>query len=80
MYAGEYTKFGSNSNYQIVDERIVGKKPKKLTFSEASAIPLVSLTAYEGLVEEMGIPDNGKSSNKTILVIGGAGGVGSTVV
>ncbi|KAL4504440.1 hypothetical protein ABPG72_009886 [Tetrahymena utriculariae] len=82
FYAGSWLRSGSNQNYQIVDERIVGKKPKKLSHSEAAAIPLVALTAYEGLVEEMRIPYSGKQQklNKTILIVGGAGGVGSITI
>ncbi|EAR96383.1 zinc-binding alcohol dehydrogenase family protein (macronuclear) [Tetrahymena thermophila SB210] len=82
FYAGSYIRNGSFQNYQIVDERIVGIKPKKLSHSEAAAIPLVALTAYEGLVEEMRIPYTGKQQklNKTILIVGGAGGVGSMTI
>ncbi|KAL4456205.1 hypothetical protein ABPG74_014166 [Tetrahymena malaccensis] len=82
FYAGSYLRSGSNQNYQIVDERIVGKKPKNLSHTEAAAIPLVALTAYEGLVEEMRIPYSGiqQKLNKTILIVGGAGGVGSMTI
>ncbi|KAL4431815.1 hypothetical protein ABPG74_015255 [Tetrahymena malaccensis] len=82
FYAGSNLRSGSHQNYQIVDERIVGKKPKKLSHTEAAAIPLVALTAYEGLVEEMRITDTGKQQkiNKNILIVGGAGGVGSMTI
>ncbi|KAL4456206.1 hypothetical protein ABPG74_014167 [Tetrahymena malaccensis] len=82
IYSGEYSKQGTNANFQIVDERIVGKKPKKLSHAEAAAIPLVSLTAYEGIVEEMRISPTEKHKNqdKYILIVGGAGGVGSTAI
>ncbi|KAL4456208.1 hypothetical protein ABPG74_014169 [Tetrahymena malaccensis] len=82
IYSGDFTKLGSNSNYQIVDERLVGKKPQKLTHSEAAAIPLVALTAYEALVEELDILESNKIQNqsKKILIVGGAGGVGSIAI
>ncbi|EAR96382.1 zinc-binding alcohol dehydrogenase family protein (macronuclear) [Tetrahymena thermophila SB210] len=82
IYSGEYTKHGSNANYQIVDERIVGNKPRKLSHAEAAAIPLVSLTAYEGIVEEMRISPTEKqhNQNKNILIVGAAGGVGSSAI
>ena len=50
FYAGDITRPGSNSEYQLVDERIVGKKPTSLTFAEAAALPLTSITAWEALV------------------------------
>jgi len=64
-----------------VDERIVGTKPKNADFPTAAAIPLVGLTAWEGLFENMHIPlDKNLNKGKTILVVGGAGGVGSIAV
>lgn len=77
-YAGDITKSGSNSELQLVDERIAGKKPANLTFSEAAAMPLTTLTAWEMIFDRMRI--NGKDSGKTILIIGGAGGVGSIAI
>ncbi len=77
-YAGDITKSGSNSEFQIVDERIVGKKPAKLSYSEAAAMPLTTLTAWEILFDRMRI--NEKDKEKTILIIGGAGGVGSIAI
>ncbi|EAR84008.1 zinc-binding alcohol dehydrogenase family protein (macronuclear) [Tetrahymena thermophila SB210] len=82
FYAGSNLRSGSHQNYQIVDERIVGKKPKNFSHTEAAAIPLVALTAYEGLVEEMKIEDTKKAqrNDKTILIVGCAGGVGSITI
>ncbi|KAL4468867.1 hypothetical protein ABPG72_008794 [Tetrahymena utriculariae] len=82
FYAGSNLRSGSHYNYQIVDERIVGKKPKKHSHIEAAGIPFVALTAYEGLVEEMRIPNTGKFQriDKTILIVGGSGGVGRMVI
>lgn len=78
FYAGSFIRSGSDSEYQVVDERIVGDAPKNLKDDEIAAMPLTSLTAYEGLFEQMGLSFN-KDANegKTILIINGAGGVGS---
>lgn len=77
-YAGSFKRSGSNSEYQLVDERIVGNTPKSLTDAQAAAMPLTSLTAYEALFEQLSLSQD-KTSNegKTILIINGAGGVGS---
>lgn len=79
FYAGDLTRQGCNAEYQIVDERIVGKKPKSLTIAEAAAMPLTSLTAWEVLFDRIRI-DPKKDKGKTILIIGGAGGVGSIAI
>lgn len=77
-YAGDLTRPGSNAEFQLVDERIVGKKPKSLSFSEAAALPLTTLTAWELLFDRMEVKK--EDANKSILVIGAAGGVGSILV
>ncbi len=78
FYAGSFIRSGSDSEYQLVDERIVGHAPKTLKDNEAAAMPLTSLTAYEALFEQMGLAWNQENNqNKTILIINGAGGVGS---
>ena len=80
-YAGDITRNGSNSHYQLIDERIVSLKPKNLNFNEAAALPLVTLTAWECLIESMKIPkDHQLNKDKTILIISGAGGVGSIAI
>jgi NADPH2:quinone reductase len=79
-YAGDITRPGSNSEYQLVDERIVGKKPTSLTFDQAAALPLTSITAWEALFERLGISPRGEDASKSILIIGGAGGVGSIAI
>lgn len=79
FYAGEITRPGSNSQYQLVDERLVGHRPRSLTVEEAAAFPLVSITAYEALFERLGIDAEGRSRG-TLLIIAGAGGVGSMAV
>ncbi|WP_105956033.1 zinc-binding alcohol dehydrogenase family protein [Apilactobacillus quenuiae] len=79
FYAGAYDRPGSNSEYQAVDERIVGHAPANLNSAEIAAMPLTSLTAWESLFEQMKIDFNDHEGNqgKTILIINGAGGVGS---
>ncbi len=80
-YAGSIDRAGSNSAYQLVDERIVGPKPPSLDFEEAAALPLTTLTAWEGLFERLGIArDPAANAGRTLLVIGGAGGVGSITI
>ncbi len=77
-YAGDINKPGSNAEYQLIDERIVGKKPAKLTDAEAAAMPLTTVTAWEALFDRIRINDADKG--KSILIIGGAGGVGSIAI
>jgi zinc-binding alcohol dehydrogenase family protein len=84
FYAGDLNRQGSNAEYQLVDERIVGNKPKSLSDSEAAALPLTSITAWELLFERLAIkqqqPDSKEQSNDVILIVGAAGGVGSILV
>lgn len=77
-YAGVVNRPGSNAELQLVDERIVGRKPRPLSFPEAAALPLTSITAWEGLHDRLGIHEGGGAGD-ALLVIGGAGGVGSMV-
>ena len=81
-YAGSITRPGSNSEYQLVDERIVGKKPATLSFPEAAALPLTTITAWEALFERLGIEPHKTAKNlaSKVLIIGGAGGVGSIAI
>ena len=81
-YAGDLTRSGSNAEYQIVDERIVGHMPSSLSFAEAAALPLTTITAWEMLFERLQVPVTNSSSsesanNVSVLVVGAAGGVGS---
>jgi len=77
-YAGDITRQGCNSEYHIVDERVVGLKPKSLTFDESAAMPLTTITAWEALFERLSIKkDPVANKGKSVLIIGGAGGVGS---
>ncbi len=79
-YAGDITRSGSNCEFQLVDERIVGRKPASLSFTEAAALPLTSITAWEALFERLQISAQGDDTGKSILIIGGAGGVGSIAI
>ncbi len=81
-YSGSILRQGSNSEFQLVDERITGYKPKNLSFEEAAALPLTTITAWEGMFEQMIIPFNNaeQTIEKSILIIGGAGGVGSIAI
>jgi NADPH:quinone reductase len=81
-YAGSITRPGTYCEYHLVDERIVGCKPKTLTHAESSALPLTSITAWEALFERLEINTNNKEVNKlnNILIIGGGGGVGSITI
>lgn len=75
-YAGSINRSGSYAEYQAVDARIVGRKPKSISFAEAAALPLATITAWELMFDRMNIRRGG-SSGGAMLIIGGAGGVGS---
>ncbi|MBT3811193.1 MAG: zinc-binding alcohol dehydrogenase family protein [Rhodospirillaceae bacterium] len=77
FYAGDLTRPGSNSEFQLIDERIVGPKPTSLSFAEAAALPLTTITAYESFFDHLGIDRDGADSGQSILIIGAGGGVGS---
>lgn len=77
FYAGVITRPGTDSELHLVDERIVGPMPRSLDFAQAAALPLTALTAHEGLFERICIDVGGRHAGRTLLVIGGAGGVGS---
>lgn len=77
FYAGDMTRAGSNATFQLVDERIVGPKPKTLSFLEAAAMPLTSIAAWELLFDRLGVGYGSKSIPGVLLIINGAGGVGS---
>src|SRR6476469_3280824 len=78
FYAGTLVRAGTYAEFHLVDERIVGPKPKSLSFAEAAAVPLTSITAWEMLFHRLGIPEG--SSGASVLIIGGTGGVGSMAV
>ena len=80
FYAGDITRSGSNAEYQLVDERIVGHKPRSLDFARAAALPLTSITAWELMFDRMRLDPDGRDAGKSLLIIGGAGGVGSIAI
>jgi len=76
-YAGDITRPGCNSEFQVIDERIVGRKPKTLSHAEAAALPLTAITAYEAFFDRLGIDRESANAGQSILIVGGGGGVGS---
>lgn len=78
-YAGDISRSGSYAEYQLVDERIVGHKPKSLTYTQAAALPLTGITAWEILFDRLALPQDGSATDARILIIGAAGGVGSII-
>jgi len=79
-YSGSLIRQGANSEYHVVDERLVAKKPASWNMAQAAALPLTAITACEALFDRLGISQQGKSEGKAILIIGGAGGVGSITI
>ena len=80
FYAGAMDRPGTNSEFHLVDERIVGPKPTSLSFAEAAALPLTSITAWEMLFDRMKVPRGLRTPGGTLLVLNGAGGVGSMLI
>ncbi|MEG1210596.1 MAG: zinc-binding alcohol dehydrogenase family protein [Leclercia sp.] len=78
-YAGALGRAGSNSEFQLVDERIVALKPTSLDNASAAALPLTAITAWELLFDRLGIEEQGNEGD-TLLIVGAAGGVGSILV
>ncbi|UOO90652.1 zinc-binding alcohol dehydrogenase family protein [Vitreoscilla massiliensis] len=79
-YAGVVNRAGCNAEYQAVDARIIAKKPHSLDFAQAAALPLTSMTAYEGLFDRLQVNVSSNMRNRVLLVIGGSGGVGSQII
>jgi zinc-binding alcohol dehydrogenase family protein len=79
-YAGDRDRAGANSEYHLVDERIVGRKPSTLGAAEAAAMPLTTITAWELMFDRLGIPHGTQGKPAALLVVGAAGGVGSMAV
>jgi zinc-binding alcohol dehydrogenase family protein len=77
FYAGALDRPGSNAEFQAVDERLVGPKPASLDAAEAAALPLTALTAWELLFDRLRVPYGQKTSNDALMIVNGAGGVGS---
>ena len=76
-YAGSVIRQGANSEFHLVDERIVGRKPANLSYPEAAALPLTTITAWEALFERLMISKAGDHAGRSVLILNGAGGVGS---
>lgn len=79
FYAGSIARPGSYSEYHLVDERIVGHKPKTLDNAHSAALPLTSITAWELLFDRLGVEEGGGEGD-SLLIIGAGGGVGSILV
>ena len=80
FYAGDITRQGSNAEFQLVDERIVGRKPASLDWAEAAALPLTAITAWETLFDRLDVRRPVPGEAQAILIIGGAGGVSSIAI
>jgi zinc-binding alcohol dehydrogenase family protein len=80
FYAGSVMRPGTNSEFHLVDERIVGKKPKSLSFAQAAAVPLTGITAWEMLFDRLTVTRGDSADKRVLLVMGGAGGVGSMMI
>ncbi len=79
-YAGDITRPGTNAQFHLVDERIVGRKPITLDFAQAAALPLTTITAWELLFDRMPFSIDAEHNDRTMLIIAGAGGVGSVAI
>lgn len=80
FYAGALNRPGANMEFHLVDERIVGPKPKSLSFAEAAALPLTMITAWEMLFDRLKVSDPVPGAPPALLIVGGAGGVGSAAI
>ena len=79
-YAGDVTRSGTNAQLHLVDERIVGHKPRSLDFAQSAALPLTALTAWELLFDRFRLDEDGGDAGRSLLVIAGAGGLGSIAI
>lgn len=79
FYAGDVTRPGTNAEFHAVDERIVGRKPASLDFTDAAGLPLTAITAWEMLFDSFRLTEDA-GTGQSLLVIGGAGGVGSILI
>ncbi len=83
-YAGSRLRQGTNAQRHLVDERIVGHKPRSLDFAQAAAMPLTTITAWEALFDRLALPRadqaGGQTDAGTVLITAGAGGVGSIAI
>lgn len=79
-YSGSIARAGANSQFHLVDERIVGRKPTTLSDAEAAALPLTAITAWEMLFDRLDVRKPVAGAANAILIVGGAGGVGSITI
>ena len=80
FYAGVVNRPGTNAELHLVDERIVGPKPKTLSFAEAASLPLTSITAWEALFDRLQVPQGIPQPKRGVLILGGGGGVASIAI
>jgi zinc-binding alcohol dehydrogenase family protein len=80
FYSGNIARQGANADLHLVDERLVGHKPASLSFADAAALPLTTLTAWQLLFHRLGVAPGKAPDAGTILIVGGAGGVGSILI
>ncbi len=80
FYAGSIARPGTNAEFHLVDERIVGRKPKSLSYAQAAALPLTSITAWEMLFDRFAVAPGKTPDGRALLILGGAGGVGSIMI
>jgi NADPH:quinone reductase len=80
FYAGSVGRQGANMEFHLVDERIVGRKPRTLDFASAAALPLTSITAWEAMFDRLDVAKRVPGAARAILILGGAGGVGSIAI
>jgi zinc-binding alcohol dehydrogenase family protein len=79
-YAGTFNRSGSNAHFHLVDARIAGRMPDSLSFAHAASLPLTSLTAWQLLFDRLGVRPGKQAGAGSLLVLGGAGGVGSMLI
>ena len=80
FYAGAIDRQGTNAEFHLVDERLVGPKPRSLSHAESAAVPLTAITAWETLFDRLNVRRPVPGAGNAILIIGGAGGVGSMAI
>ena len=80
MFAGAINRPGCQAQSVLVDARLAGRKPTNLSFAEAASLPLTGLTAWESLFDRLGLDRDGGDGGRTLLILGGAGGVGSLAI
>ena len=80
FYAGSLDRQGTNAEYHAVDARIVGRKPASLDFAHAAALPLTAITAWETLFDRLDVRRPVPGAASAIVIVGGAGGVGSIAI